>query len=454
MEKALHFGLTAIWCAAGLYAQQPSTEVSYFREIRPIIQRSCQGCHQPAMKYGGLDLTRHESFAAGGNKGPAFKPGAPQESVVIGYLKGDRQPRMPFGSPALPDDQIELFRRWIAGGAKDDTPPEARESAPLDKPPVYHLAPVITALAYAPDGSLLAVSGYREVLLHKADGSGIAARLVGLSDRIQSIVFSRDGKTLVAAGGTPARFGEVELWDVASHKLRHSVTLTNETVFGASLSPDGSRVAVGCADNTVRLVDTAAGKEALKISNSDNWVLGTIFGVDGKRLVSVGRDQAAKLTDASNGQFIENINALRGELAAIARHPTRDLILIGGVERVPYLYTMDRAASMKIADDSTLIRKFEMQDGAIFGLAFSPDGSRIAVAGAADEVPIYQTETGERTATCKGHKGTYAVAFSPDGEQLATGGFDGKVRICEVKSGKLVRDFVPVPVETQLAAAR
>jgi WD40 repeat protein/mono/diheme cytochrome c family protein len=439
---------------ADLGAQQAGADVSYFREIRPIMQRACQGCHQPAMKSGALDVTRYESFAAGGNKGPAFKAGAPQESVVLAYLKGERQPRMPFGAPPLPDDQIELFRRWIAGGAKDDTPTEAREIAALDKPPVYHLPPVITAVAYSPDGSLLAISGYREVLLHKTDGSGLAGRLVGLSDRIQSLQFSRDGKLLVAAGGTPALFGEVELWDVASRKLLHSVTLTSDTVFGASLSPDTSRVAVGCADNTVRVVDTAAGKEVLKITNHENWVLGTIFGVDGKRLVSVSRDQAAKLTDASTGQFIENINALRGELAAIARHPTRDLILIGGTERIPYLYTMDRSASMKIADDSTLIRKFETQDGGIFALAFSPDGSRIAVAGAADDVAVYQTETGERTATCKGHKGTYAVAFSPNGEQLATGGFDGKVRICEVNSGKLVRDFVPVPVETLAAAAR
>src|SRR5713226_6821452 len=239
--KAMRFGLLVIWCVANLLAQQATTDVSYFREIRPIIQRTCQGCHQPAMKYGGLDLTRYEGFAAGGTKGPAFKAGAPQDSAVLAYLKGERQPRMPFGSPALPDDQIELFRRWIAAGGKDDTPPEARESAALDKPPVYHLAPVITAIAYSPDGSIVAISGYREVLLHKTDGSGMVARLVGLSDRIQSLQFSRDGKLLVAAGGTPARFGEVELWDVASRKLKHSVTLTNETVFGASLSPDASR---------------------------------------------------------------------------------------------------------------------------------------------------------------------------------------------------------------------
>src|SRR5713101_8835958 len=127
MMKAIGLGLTVAWCVLNLPAQQPGAEVSYFREIRPVIQRRCQGCHQPAMKYGGLDLTRYESFAAGGNKGPAFKPGAPQDSAVLAYLKGERQPRMPFGSPALPDDKIELFRRWIAAGAKDDTPTEARE---------------------------------------------------------------------------------------------------------------------------------------------------------------------------------------------------------------------------------------------------------------------------------------------------------------------------------------
>ena len=452
--KTMRVVLLAAWALGNLVAQKSPSEISYFRDIRPIIQRSCQGCHQPAMKYGGLDLTRFETFNSGGNKGPAFKPGAPQESLVLAYLKGERQPRMPFGSPPLGDDQIEFFRSWIASGALDDTPPEAREGSAVGQPAVYHLAPVITALAYSPDGSLLAVSGYREVLLHKADGSGMVARLAGLSDRIQSLKFSSDGKTLVAAGGTPARFGEVQLWDVGSRKLKHSVTLTNETVFGASLSPDGSRVAVGCADNTVRLVDVAAGREALKISNHENWVLGTAFGVDGKRLVSVGRDQAAKLTDASSGAFIENVNALRGELAAVARHPSRDLILIGGAERIPYLYMMDRPASMKIADDSTLVRKFEMQDGVIFALAFSPDGTQIAVAGASDEVPIYKTENGARMAACKGHRGTYAVVFSPDGKHLATGGFDGKVRIYDVQSGKSEREFVPVPLESQLVSTR
>ncbi len=439
--------------AAGLLAQEPAAKkpagpVSYSRDIRPILQRHCLGCHQPAVKQAELDLTSYEAFKGGGRKGPAFLAAAPAKSVVLAHLKGDAQPRMPFALPPLPDDQIELFRRWIAAGAKDDTPVEVRENAPVGTPPIYRLPPVITALAYSPDGSLLAVSGHRETLLHKADGSGLVARLVGLSDRIQSLVFAPDGKTLIAAGGTPARFGEVQWWNAGAAKLERSTTLTADTVFGASLAPDASRVAVGCADNTVRVFESATGKEILKTTHHENWVLGTAFGIDGKRLVTVGRDRAAKLTDAASGAFLENVNLLRGELSAVARHPRRDFVLLGGEERVPYLYMMDRPKAMKIADDTTLVRKFERQNGAIFALAFSADGTRIAVAGAAAEVPVYSVETGDRVATCQGHRaGIYALAFHPGGRELAAGGFDGQIRIYDIQSGRLIREFVPVPLE-------
>jgi len=431
--------------AAALAADPP---VSYFRQIRPILERHCQGCHQPAVKQANLDLTTHEGFKAGGKQGPAAK-------VVVAYLEGKSQPRMPFGLPPLAEDQVALVRRWIAAGAADDTPAEARETTVADKPPVYQLPPVITALAYSPDGAMLAVSGYREVLLHRSDGSGLDARLLGVSDRIQSVVFSADGRTLVAAGGAAARFGEVQIWNLASRKLERSARISSDTVFGASLSPDGSRVAVGCADNTVRIIEVSTGKELHKIGHHENWVLGTVFGLDGKRIVSVGRDRAAKLSDATTGAFIENVNLLRDELTALARHPRRDFVLIGGADRVPYLYMMDRPKAMKIADDTTLVRKFEPQRGPIFALAFSADGRRIAVAGAADEVPIYSVETGERVAAGKGHEaGIYAVAFRPDGAEFAAGGFDGRVRVYETGSGKLVREFVPVPLEKQLVTQK
>jgi WD40 repeat protein len=432
--RRLIFGLSAALVCSNVSA----AGVSYFRDIWPIVQRQCQGCHQPNIKSSNLDLTTYAGFQAGGKRGPGA-------STVLKYLTGENKPQMPLGQPPLPAEQIELFRAWIAAGAADDTPAEVREDLALDKPIVYVLPPVINALAFSPDGKLLAISGNREVLLHSLDAS--PRRLVSLSERILSIAFSKDGSTLVAAGGTPARFGEIQVWDTASGKLRRSMTVTGDTVFGVSISPDASRIAAGCTDNTVRIFDAASGKELFKIGNHENWVLGTVFGQDGKRIVSVGRDRAAKLTDATSGAFLENLNLLRGELAAIARHPSKDIVVIGGEDRTPYIYMMDRPKNMKIADDTTLIRKLDRQDGVIAALAWSPDGALIAVGGASPEVTLYDFETGKRVAACKGHKaGIYTLAFSPDGQALVTGGFDGQVRLYRVKTGELERAFVPVSI--------
>jgi WD40 repeat protein len=133
---------------------------------------------------------------------------------------------------------------------------------------------------------------------------------------------------------------------------------------------------------------------------------------------------------------------------AIARHPAKEIVVIGGEDRVPYIYMMDRPKVMKIADDTTLIRKLDRQNGAIAALAWSPDGRRIAVAGAAPEVNIYDAETGAHVAACKGHAaGIYTVTFSPDSATLAAAGFDGMVRLYDAQSGAMKREFLPVPLD-------
>ena len=188
-------------------------------------------------------------------------------------------------------------------------------------------------------------------------------------------------------------------------------------------------------------------------ANSCHLCIQTVFSLDGNRIVSVGRDRAAKVVDASTGAFVENINRLRGELAVIARHPGRSAVVIGGEDRIPFYYRTQRPRKMSIDDDTTLIREFEKQDGEILGLAFSPEGDKIAVATAGSRLSVYDVETGERLFLCEGSQaGIYAVDFHPAGHQLATGGFDGKVRIHAADTGALVREFVPVPIESSPAA--
>jgi WD40 repeat protein/mono/diheme cytochrome c family protein len=471
--------------------------VSYDKQIRPIFQARCQGCHQPAKAGGAYVMTSFERMLKGGESDEtAIVPGKPGESRLVEMVTpAGGKAEMPQNKPPLSAGEIELITRWITQGAKDDTPRNAQVRYDMDHPPQYTRLPVIPAIAFAPDGSLLAVAGFHEVILWKPDGTAQVGRLVGLSERIESLAFSPDSKRLAVTGGLPARMGEVQVWDVAKGKLALSVPVTYDTVYGASWSPDGTKIAFGCTDNTVRAIDAKTGEQVLFMGSHNDWVLNTVFSADGSHLISLGRDMAAKLTEASTQRFIDNITsitpgALKGGLIAIARHPKRDEFVLGGSDGIPKLYRAFRQSIRVIGDDSNLIREFPALPGRVYSVAVSPDGKRIAAGSSLDgsgEVSIYGYEfdtslpaaikaiqekvvttrsAAEAAELEKYHKdgvkqvsnvkirdgGIYSVAFRPDGKIVAAAGAGGIVRFFNPETGSLVKEFAPVTVKPPTVA--
>jgi WD40 repeat protein len=490
---------------------KPPAEVSYYRDVRPIFVQNCQGCHQPAKAMGSFVMTGYDDlFKKGDTDRPGVVPGKPEESLIVEQVTPkDGKTAMPKGKDPLIDAQVETIKKWIAQGAKDDTPMSARGVVvDAEHPPVYDLPPVLTALDYSPDGDLLAVSGYHEVLLHKADGSGLVARLVGLSERIQSLAFSPDGKLLAVTGGSPGRFGEVQVWNVATRKLKYSLPVTFDTLYGARWSPDGTKISFGCADNTVRAVEAETGKQVLFQGAHNDWVLDTAFTSDGHYVISVSRDMSMKLTEVETQRFIDNITsitpgALKGGLATVALRPKKDTsmssvppdtpgaephpydeVLIGGSDGVPRIYKVHRESKRVIGDDANKVREFDKMPGRIFAGRYNADGSQVVVGSSSEgkgEVRVYQASmpgpdehlaalsglptptarvfaplllvprepkpVGQMVAKFEGQQGAvYAVAFHPGGKQVASAGFDGVVRINDVQTGKLIKEFVPVPL--------
>ena len=472
----------------------PSKPVSFYKHIRPIFQAQCNGCHQPAKKKGDYIMTEFAALLKGGEEAVAVVPGKAAESNLLKLIKPDAHGKveMPQKADALHATQIALIERWITEGAKDDTPASAKAQYDMAHPPVYVTAPAVTSVEYSPDGAMIAVAGYHEVLIHKADGSGIVARLVGLAERIQKLAWSPDGKKIAVTGGSPARMGEIQIWDVAAKKLELSKSLTFDTIYGASWSPDGKQLAFGCADNAVRAIDTATGKETLFMGGHSDWVLDTVWGVDGKHVVSCGRDMSVKLTEVATMRFVDNVTsitpgALKGGVQVLARHPQRNEVLIGGTDGVPAIYRMERITKRVIGDNANLIRKFPAMQGRIFGVDFAPDGKRI-VAGASFEgtgaVNIYSSEYDStmpdavkklvETVNGKGKElddwivkdvkqlsstplpsGVFSVTFSPDGKMIAAAGQDGQIRLIDAATGKIAKEFVSVPLvkEKVLAAS-
>ena len=396
-------------------AEDQAKTISYYKDIRPILQQHCQGCHQPAKSLGGyVSVLYADLFKAGNTGKPPVVKGKPDESQLFKQVipQSGKAPMMPKDKDPLPEILIKKLRTWIAEGAADDTPASVTKIAfDEDHPPEYELPPVVTALDYSPDGMYLAVSGYHEVLLHKADGLALVARLVGLSERIQSLAFSPDGKTLAVTGGDPGRLGEIQLWDVAKKKLKMSVPMTYDTVNGVSWSPDNSKIAFGCNDNTVRAIDANTGQQVLYQGAHNDWVLDTTFSLDGAYVVSVSRDRAMKLTEVATQRFIDNVTsitpgALKGGLAAVSLRPSkerrmvkRDLetgggehlyneLLIGGADGIPRLYRMHRESKRVIGDDANRLREFDKLPGRIYSVAFNADVIQQHVAGIAQQLVV------------------------------------------------------------------
>jgi mono/diheme cytochrome c family protein len=452
-------GVLLLIASGKAIAAEQKSAVSFTKDVLPILMGNCNGCHSPEKKKGGLDMTSYGALMNGGKEGKEIVAGEPAKSVLITQVSG-KEPAMPAKGEPLTEKQIALLAKWIEEGAKDDSPVIVKTDAkagmpgpsPIEKPPLYAAAPVITSLAYSPDGKILAVSGYSEIVLHKADGSGVVGRLLSGTPRIEAIVYSKDGKLLAACGGRPAMLGHVQIWEVASGKQVGNYQVGRDSVFGISFSPDGEKVAVGCVDKSARVLKVANGEEVLRLDQHADWCLATTFTTDGKRLLTGGRDKGMKLTDLERGQFIDDINNPLEGVLCMAKHPTEDVVLYGGDLGTARIYKIsDNQKRTAARNDTNLMRTFERQPGPCHSVAWNGDGSQVAI-GSVGEVRIYDVKTGNKVITCSGiGGGVFAVKFHPSEKQIVCGGYDGKVRIYSSEDGKLVKEFIPVSVGQSVA---
>ncbi len=478
-------------------AETPAADaVSFDKQVRLIFQANCQGCHQPAKAGGQYVMTDFAKLVKGGESGSAaVVPGKPEGSYLLQLITPkDGKAEMPKGKAPLTVAEIEIVKKWIAQGAKDDTAAGAKQRYDQDHPPEYTRPPVVTSLDFSPDGQTLAISGFHEVLLAKAETGELIGRLVGLSERIESVRFSPDGARLAVTGGLPGRMGEIQIWDVATKKLTMSVTATFDTVYGGSWSSDGKLIAFGGADNLVRAIDTTTGQQVLQNGAHSDWVLDTGFSPDSSHLVSVSRDMTAKLTEVGTQRFVDNITsitpgALKGGIQAVASLPNRDEVLAGGSDGVPKIYRLYRKTARVIGDDANMLRSLSAMRGRIFGVATSRDGFRFAASSALDgtgQVFVFRFDPAQVPDNVKAmlakkfadrapaekdaienhfkaaalteskvevKANVYAVAFRPDGNIIAAAGSDGIVRLIDAATGQVTKEFSPAPVKPTNAAA-
>lgn len=122
--------IAALLLVAG--AAGASQEVSFSRDLVPVIRANCATCHLTGQEAGNMKLHPGAAYASlvnvqsGESKLKRVQPGAPQDSYLMHKLDGTHLDaggsgeRMPFGAPQLDEGLRERFRAWIAAGAPNN----------------------------------------------------------------------------------------------------------------------------------------------------------------------------------------------------------------------------------------------------------------------------------------------------------------------------------------------
>ena len=358
----------------------------------------------------------------------------------------------------------------------------------------------VTGVAYSPDGAALAVSDAEGGVMLADASSGAVWRKVEhpgreswLRDaRLHDVVFSPDGTRIATAGDD----GSARLWDVATGENTLTIYChehwmsrdDHDEIFAVAFSPDGLRLATSTFCAETRVWDARTGERQLSMpAGPGRGATDVAFSRDGS-LLAAAIPRGARVWDASTGAQV--LDMVADDVAAVAFSPDDSSLAVGGHGKVEVWRIRDGEPVLTVPQRGVAPR----------GLAFSPDGTRLASAGGRDPVVrLWDAHTGLEVATypsivdieeqevtrfvlspsgglvaglgertlrvwdaasgtqlwthsseASGQPPANVVAFSPDATRLATGHDRGLVRVWDARSG--ARDRVLSGAKAWIAA--
>jgi hypothetical protein len=473
--------LSAVALAPAAVAQ-PAHHPNYDDDVKPIFARYCFQCHSAAEMRSGLSLESYSGVLKGGSSGDAVVAGRPGASLLYKAVnhEGNGVPLMPLGGAKLSDPLLATIRDWIqlgllenatsqpkgpVGPSLDYHPtdlnrPTGAPAMPQSLPPVTVAEPAkphpVTALAASPWAPLLAIAGHERIYLYDLAKRAPAGELAFPEGVPYCLRFSRDGATLLAAGGKGVQSGKVVLFDVRTGNRIAVIGQETDVVLAADVTADGKLVALGGPSKLVKIYSVADGKLLFQFKKHTDWITAMEFSPDGSRLATGDRAGGIFLWESATGgglgALAEHKDAItslswRGDGQLLASASEDGQIIVWNVNDGFPLSTISKAHLPKAAPGT-----YGVIPGGVLGAQFTSDG-RIASVGRDNTIRIWSADGKAKSAGTPGDTLLTKVAVSFDGKLAIAGDYLGRIVIWDGQKAQTA-PASPQPAAPTSAVAR
>lgn len=445
-------------------------KVTYDDHVKPILKEKCFSCHNADKKSADLDLTTYTNLMQGGASGTVIEPGDASTSYLYELVTHESEPFMPPESPKMPDEMIEVLRKWIDGGVLENAGSKAKASqkkkydlalaAPSTErpevapvPPRLSLQPVlytpertaVDALATSPWAPLAAVASQKQVLLYHTQTLQLLGVLPFPEGTPRVLKFSRNGALLLAGGGVAGASGRVIVWDVRSGERIIEIGDELDEVLAADISSDQTLIALAGPQRVVRIYATESGQLMHEIRKHTDWVTALEFSPDSVLLATGDRNGGLFVWEGWTGREYLTLNGHTAAITSVSWRSDSNILASSSEDATIRLWEMENGGQVK---------NWGAHGGGALSVEFTRDG-RLFSCGRDRVAKLWDQNGGQQVAYEAFPDLALESTFCDESGRAIAGDWTGEIRVWNAADGARLGELLTnaPKLEDRLAAA-